>query len=106
VHSTTVNVARSAFYESQSPSTIIKEYQMTLKAVVLSALSPTKGNPRRRIDKNAIIGLAKSIKTDGVLQNLVVEKSGNGKFTIISGSRRHYVFSNVSVLSTTTTRCP
>lgn len=62
---------------------------MTLKAVALSALSPAKGNPRRRIDKNAIIGLAESIKTDGVLQNLVVEKSAHGKFTVISGSRRY-----------------
>lgn len=61
---------------------------MTLKTVPLSALSPSKGNPRRHIDKDAIAGLAESIKTDGVLQNLVVEKCGEGAFRVISGSRR------------------
>ena len=61
---------------------------MTLKTVSLSALCPSKDNPRRNIDKDAIAGLAESIKTDGVLQNLVVEKNGDGKFRVVSGSRR------------------
>ena len=61
---------------------------MTLKRVALSALCPSKDNPRRHIDKDAIAGLADSIKTDGVLQNLVVEKTGDGTFRVISGSRR------------------
>jgi ParB family transcriptional regulator, chromosome partitioning protein len=64
------------------------ELAMTLKTVPLSALSPSKDNPRRQIDKDAIAGLAESIKTDGVLQNLVVQRSGEGKFRVISGSRR------------------
>lgn len=61
---------------------------MTLKTVPLSALCPSKDNPRRNIDKDAIVGLAESIKSDGVLQNLVVKKCGDGKFRVISGSRR------------------
>ncbi len=61
---------------------------MTLKTVPLSALCPGKDNPRRHIDKDAIAGLAESIKTDGVLQNLVVERNGDGTFRVISGSRR------------------
>lgn len=61
---------------------------MTLKNVALSALYPSKDNPRRHFDKDAIIGLAESIKTDGVLQNLVVEKNGDGTFRVVSGSRR------------------
>jgi ParB family transcriptional regulator, chromosome partitioning protein len=61
---------------------------MTLKTVALSALCPSKDNPRRHIDQDAIAGLADSIKTDGVLQNLVVEKNGDGKFRVVSGSRR------------------
>jgi ParB family chromosome partitioning protein len=61
---------------------------MTLKTVALSVLCPSKDNPRRTIDKDAIAGLAESIKTDGVLQNLVVEKNGDGKFRVVSGSRR------------------
>src|ERR1700719_421625 len=65
-----------------------KESAMTLKTVALSALSPSKDNPRRHIDQDAIAGLAESIKTDGVLQNLVVAKNGDGKFRVVSGSRR------------------
>jgi len=61
---------------------------MTLKTVSLSVLCPSKDNPRRNIDKDAIIGLAESIKIDGVLQNLVVEKCDEGRFRVISGSRR------------------
>jgi ParB family chromosome partitioning protein len=61
---------------------------MTLKNVALSALCPSKDNPRRHLDKDAIAGLAESIKTDGVLQNLVVEKNGDGMFRVVSGSRR------------------
>ena len=55
---------------------------MTLKNVALSALCPSKDNPRRHLDKDAIAGLAESIKTDGVLQNLVVEKTGEGTFRV------------------------
>jgi ParB family chromosome partitioning protein len=62
---------------------------MSLRTVPLSALYPSKGNPRRTIDQAAIEGLAASIKTDGVLQNLVVEPDGEGKFRIVSGHRRY-----------------
>lgn len=62
---------------------------MTLRRIALSELYPAKANPRRRVDREAIAGLAESIKTDGVLQNLVVEKEGDGKFRVISGSRRY-----------------
>lgn len=51
-----------------------EELAMTLRTVPLSALCPSKDNPRRRIDNAAIASLAESIKVDGVLQNLVVEK--------------------------------
>lgn len=61
---------------------------MTLRSIALSALCPSKDNPRRHIDKDAIAGLAESIKNDGVLQNLVVEKNGDGTFRVVSGSRR------------------
>lgn len=63
---------------------------MSLKSVPLSALSPSKSNPRRKINQAAIEGLAASIKTDGVLQNLVVEPCGDEKFRIVSGHRRYF----------------
>ena len=63
-----------------------------LQSVSLSALQPAAANPRRKIDRKAIEGLAASIKTDGVLHNLVVSPvEGRGKkerYQIVSGSRR------------------
>jgi len=63
-----------------------------LQSVSLSSLQPAAANPRRKIDRKAIEGLAASIKTDGVLHNLVVSPvEGRGKkekFQIVSGSRR------------------
>jgi ParB family chromosome partitioning protein len=63
-----------------------------LQSVSLSALQPAAANPRRKIDRKAIEGLAASIMTDGVLHNLVVSpvegKGKKEKFQIVSGSRR------------------
>jgi hypothetical protein len=65
-----------------------------LQSVSLSALQPAAANPRRKIDRKAIEGLAASIKTDGVLHNLVVSpvegpKGRNGRRNSRScGSRR------------------
>jgi ParB family chromosome partitioning protein len=62
-----------------------------LQSVSLSVLEAAAANPRRKIDRKAIEGLAASIKTDGVLHNLVVTPTGKGKkerYQIVSGSRR------------------
>lgn len=63
---------------------------MTLQTVTLAQLEASAGNPRKAFDETSIIGLAQSIKADGLLQNLVVAKpKGKAKkFTIISGERR------------------
>lgn len=61
---------------------------MAIKTVKLSELVPSKANPRTVMDAAALEGLAASIKTDGLLQNLVVRKKGK-KYEIISGERRY-----------------
>jgi ParB-like chromosome segregation protein Spo0J len=51
-----------------------------LQSVSLSSLQPAAANPRRKFDRKAIDGLAASIRTDGVLHNLVVSPvEGKGK---------------------------
>ena len=57
--------------------------------VPLSALLPPKDNPRRTLDQSLIAGLAQSIKTDGVLQNLLVHPEGEGTYRVIFGKRRY-----------------
>jgi len=62
---------------------------MYLTTIPLSTLLPPKGNPRRTLDPTLIIGLAQSIRTDGLLQNLVVRPEGEGTFRVITGKRRY-----------------
>ena len=63
---------------------------MTIQTVTLAQLEASAGNPRKAFDETSIIGLAQSIKADGLLQNLVVAKpkGRTKKFMIISGERR------------------
>jgi ParB family chromosome partitioning protein len=62
---------------------------MTVQTVALSSLEPGRGNPRKA--RNGIEGLAASIRTDGLLQNLVVKPvKGKGEhYRIVSGERRY-----------------
>jgi len=62
-----------------------------LQSVSLSSLQPAAANPRRKIDRKAIEGLAASIKTDGLLHNLVVSpvEGKRNRFRIVVGERRY-----------------
>jgi len=64
---------------------------MTIQTIPLSALEPSKTNPRKTFDAAAIEGLAASIKADGLLQNVVaVPIKGKGeRYRITSGERRY-----------------
>src|SRR5919205_2249755 len=55
----------------------------------LSTLLPPKDNPRRTLDQSLIAGLAQSIMTDGVLQNLLVRPEGEGSYRVVFGKRRY-----------------
>src|SRR5947208_861495 len=48
--------------------------------------SPT--NPRRRIDEQSIESLAESIRTQGILEPLIV-RNGDEKYEIVCGERRY-----------------
>jgi ParB family chromosome partitioning protein len=64
---------------------------MTMQSVSLSALEASNANPRRKFDRKTIEGLAASIRTDGLLHNLVVSPvQGKGdRFRIVVGERRY-----------------
>lgn len=65
---------------------------MTIQTIPLTKITAADGNPRRSMDATALEGLAASILTDGLLQNLVVRKKGR-KFEIVSGERRYRALS-------------
>ncbi|PWC35477.1 ParB/RepB/Spo0J family partition protein [Azospirillum sp. TSO22-1] len=62
---------------------------MSNQLVPLSQLLPPTSNPRKRIDPAGIEGLARSIQTDGVLQNLVVKCLKGDRFRVVTGERRY-----------------
>ena len=63
---------------------------MTTQILKLGQIKPSKDNPRKGFDEHSIEGLAQSIKTDGLLQNLIVAEptSKRAKHAIICGERR------------------
>ncbi len=64
---------------------------MTMQTVALSSLEPSRGNPRKTMDRRSLEGLAASIRNDGLLQNLVVSplKGKGQQYRIVSGERRY-----------------
>lgn len=62
-----------------------------LQELGLDELSPGRYQPRKQMDNEALESLAQSIRTQGVVQPLVVRPAGNGvahKYEIIAGERR------------------
>ncbi len=70
---------------------------MTIQTLTLSQIQPSGLNPRKFFDDTTIEELAQSIKTDGLLQNLVVAKpKGKAKkYPIIAGERRFRAISHL-----------
>ena len=59
-----------------------------LREIAIVDLSPGKYQPRTRIDKAALEGLAQSIQSRGVVQPILVRALEAGKFEIVAGERR------------------
>lgn len=53
----------------------------------LSEISPNPSQPRQTFDDTSLAELAASLKTDGLMQPLVVRKNGTG-YSLIAGERR------------------
>lgn len=59
-----------------------------LRKLPIDALQPGKYQPRHDIDPSSLEELANSIRTQGVIQPILVRKVTNGNFEIIAGERR------------------
>ena len=60
----------------------------TLKTVKLEELQPGKYQPRTRMDQASLEELARSLKTQGVMQPILARTLGKGRYEIIAGERR------------------
>ena len=59
-----------------------------LKTLKLDELQPGKYQPRTRMDQASLEELARSIKTQGMMQPILVRAIGKGRYEIIAGERR------------------
>lgn len=57
-------------------------------SVPQSDILPNPNQPRKRFDYDELEGLAQSIRTNGILQPLLVRSLDNGKYELIAGERR------------------
>lgn len=73
--------------EDFDSSLLLDEHERIQKLPV-SSLSPAAAQPRQVFDEAALIELAESLKTHGMLQPLVVTPAGAGAYHIIAGERR------------------
>ena len=58
------------------------------KIVNITSLQPNKEQPRTKFDKNELEELANSIKSNGMLQPIIVRKITHENFEIVAGERR------------------
>lgn len=62
--------------------------RITAIMVPITSVSPNPNQPRKSFSPESIAELAESIRTQGIIQPLVVEEIVPGKYSIIAGERR------------------
>lgn len=62
--------------------------QSGIQEIELRMIEPDKNQPRKTFDEEALEELAASLKEYGMLQPLIVQKSGDDRYQIIAGERR------------------
>ncbi len=68
--------------------TITEDETKNVTEVDINLINRDNNQPRKRFDEEEIKNLAQSIKTNGIIQPLIVRKDNNG-YTIIAGERRY-----------------
>lgn len=69
---------------SETPTTANEE----LREVDIDLIEPNNVQPRTRFDETQLEELAQSIKTNGVVQPILVRKTAGGRYQIVAGERR------------------
>ncbi len=71
--------------ESGSSAT---ESQDELRSLTVTSISAGKYQPRRRFDEGLLQELADSIKSQGVIEPIIVRSIAGGRFELVAGERR------------------
>ncbi len=59
-----------------------------LRSLTVTSITAGKYQPRRRFDEDLLQELAESIKSQGVIEPVIVRSAGKGRFELIAGERR------------------
>ena len=88
--SSTVNRKKQVSHDFQAEKTqqLVDEIKGALQDISLDQLHPGKYQPRRDMSEQALEELANSIRSQGVIQPIVVRETGHQKYEIIAGERR------------------
>ena len=70
------------------PSQTIDESHDKIQTIKIGNIKPNPNQPRKYFDEEKLEELADSIKENGVIQPLIVQKDGS-KYMIIAGERRY-----------------
>lgn len=78
----------AAAVPSELDENISAEDRITAVYVSIGTVSPNPNQPRKAFNKDLLDELAESIKSQGIIQPLIVEEIVPGKYSIIAGERR------------------
>lgn len=73
---------------SESLATTVDEHSQALQSLPLNMIQRGQFQPRQDMDPNSLSELADSIRSQGVVQPIVVRPLKNGQYEIIAGERR------------------
>lgn len=82
-----------------SPATAAPSGAPGYQEIAVSAIEPSPYQARREIPPEQLSELAESIRSEGLLQPVVVRKTGGEKFQLIAGERRWRAFQQLKIKS-------
>src|SRR5947209_3597675 len=65
-----------------------RDDQEELRQIPVELIAPNPAQPRTQFDEHALVALAESIRTRGVLQPVLVRPLAGGRYELIAGERR------------------
>ena len=71
------------------PDEIVTSGSSSINEIELSRIEPNPGQPRCIFEEEALQELARSIRTYGVIQPIILKEEGDGRYLIIAGERRY-----------------
>ena len=65
-----------------------KKQADTIKKINISNIYPNKNQPRKKFSENSLKNLANSIRSQGMIQPIIVRQQDQDNYEIIAGERR------------------